>query len=285
MKKKNTKWDFDKYQAEHDPGIAFPRFIITDGYYQEAPHWHRYYELHFIMEGSYMIECCGRIIHGDEPRILLYCPYTMHHVNVSEEMCYRRFINTFGKQLGSMISPTLLDLSVLRDVNMLCAVPDKAELDEMKKLVQECWLYRNDSVFKAFYTAMMLQHILRICERGRGELITGSETYIQDVLQYMAENLSEAPTALELAERYGVCKAKFHKDFADTVGKSYFKYLTELRMHHARAMLAGGVSIIEIALECGYSCEASFIAAFRTYWGITPGQMRSVAESIQPNAQ
>ncbi|MBE6613071.1 MAG: helix-turn-helix domain-containing protein [Ruminococcaceae bacterium] len=274
MDQKDIYLDFGKYRAEYDPGIASPRFILSDGYLQDFPHWHRYYELHFIIEGNYTIECCDKVIRGSKPRITLYCPYTMHHVFVPQKTSYRRFIVTFNKQLGSMISPALLDLSVLRNVNMLCAVPDAAELHELTKLAQECWLYRRDPTFKAFYSAMMLKRTLSICERGRGELITASFTYIQDALKYMVEHLSEAPTALEMAARFGVCKAKFHKDFKATVGKSYREHLTELRMSLARRLLTGGASIVETALEAGYSGEAAFIKAYRGHWGITPGEYK-----------
>ena len=45
-------------------------------------------------------------------------------------------------------------------------------------------------------------------------------------------------------------------------------------MARARDLLESGSSIINAALETGYSSEAHFIKAFRGYYGMTPGTLR-----------
>ena len=39
-------------------------------------------------------------------------------------------------------------------------------------------------------------------------------------------------------------------------------------------LLEGERSVVQVAMETGYSSEAHFIKAFREHWGITPGQLR-----------
>ncbi|MBO5218441.1 MAG: helix-turn-helix domain-containing protein, partial [Clostridia bacterium] len=55
-------------------------------------------------------------------------------------------------------------------------------------------------------------------------------------------------------------------------GKTYKQHLTDLRQTFARELLSSGASIINTAIDTGYSSEAHFIKAFREYWGTTPGE-------------
>lgn len=274
MHRKNNKLNISPYLAENCSSAATIRYHHSNGWTQKTLHWHPHYELLFVTKGEYTIECCNKIIRGNTPRVTIFCPYTMHRVTVPEGQDYNRLIITYSKKLNNEISPKLLDLAPLRHANMLSLVPDDSTCDELLQLMLQCWDYRNHRTCRTLSAAMVLGRVLDLFAAGSGEIISGSFTYIQDVLQYMAEHLSEAPSALTLAEKYGVSKTKFHADFRETTGSSYREYLTEMRMSCAKNLLAAGASIVECSFETGYSGEASFIAAFRQHFGITPGEFR-----------
>ena len=80
-------------------------------------------------------------------------------------------------------------------------------------------------------------------------------------------------TISTLCEKFDIGESKFCADFKSHTGKTYKKYLTDLRMTRARELLASGSSIINASLETGYSSEAHFIKAFREYYGTTPSVM------------
>ena len=283
MQSKDKMFDISPYLAENEPEAATIRYMHSSGYTQKTPHLHQHYELHFVTKGEYTIECCGRILRGSEPRVTIFCPFTMHRVTVPEGTDYKRLIISFTKQLENEISPALLNLAPLRHANMLSLIPDDSTRDELQRLTLQCWNYRNHRPYRTLTAAMVIARVLDLFAAGSGEIISGSFTYIHDALQYMAEHLSEAPSALTLAEKYGVSKTKFHADFRETTGSSYRSYLTEMRMSCAKNLLTAGASIVECSFETGYSGEASFIAAFRQYFGITPGEFRRTLRKQQKN--
>ena len=278
MQRKDKKLDISRYfKDESVTEMSRIGPIVSDGYCVAPPHWHTTYEMLIIYEGDYRSESCGRVFSGTEPIIFLYCPYTLHSMFVPETVHYERYIMQFNRSFLTLFADVDNDFSILKRINMLYAYPSEAELQELIKLANDFRHYnrlQRDSAVCRLYSAILLRRVLDICQNGSGELISGSYTYIQDALQYMAEHLSEAPSALSLAEKYGVSKTKFHADFRETTGSSYREYLTALRMNYAKNLLESGASIVECSFETGYSGEASFIHAFRTYFGITPGEFR-----------
>ena len=287
MYRKNIKLDISRYfKDESVTEMARIGPNVSEGYCVVPPHWHTTYEILIIYEGNYRSESCGRVFSGTRPIVLLFCPYTLHSMFVPDTVHYERYIMQFNRSFVTLFSDVDSDFSVLRQINMLCAYPDEAELQELLKLAKDFWHYnelQRDSTVCRLYGAILLRRVLDICQNGSGEIISDSFTYIQDALQYMAEHLSEAPSALTLAEKYGVSKTKFHADFRETTGSSYRSYLTEMRMSCAKSLLTAGASIVECSFETGYSGEASFIAAFRQHFGITPGEFRRTLRKQQKN--
>jgi AraC-like DNA-binding protein len=249
--------------------IVFQR---EQGYRQHFFHWHPHYEILLISQGSYKIESSGHVIAGTTPRAIVHFPYSLHNGFAESDPLYERCIITFTKQLVRMFSPAILDLASLHQVNFIMTDPLPQEMEELLDYARKMEEYRENLIMSALLTALILQKILLICDAGRGEIIRGNYSYIQDALHYIAEHLSSPLSAVELAAKFGVCKTKFHRDFRAAAGKSYRQHLTDLRQTYAHQLLESGESIIRTSLECGYCSEAHFIKAFREYWGITPGE-------------
>ncbi len=86
-----------------------------------------------------------------------------------------------------------------------------------------------------------------------------------------------------LAESAAMSRSSFTERFQRVIGSSPGRYLTELRMNQASALLrAGSQSVAQIAEHLGYATETAFRRAFRRVTGRTPGEARRVqAEEAQ----
>lgn len=76
----------------------------------------------------------------------------------------------------------------------------------------------------------------------------------------------------ELADLLEVTKYHLIRTFTASTGTSPGKYLSEIRMHHAKSMLlsGSGTPLEIIAGACGYSCANYFSKAFKKHTGQTP---------------
>jgi AraC-like DNA-binding protein len=100
-----------------------------------------------------------------------------------------------------------------------------------------------------------------------------------DRLRAVARTLYEQPadnTPLsELGRPAGASARTLSRLFRTELGMTFYEWRTQLRVHHALVLLAAGHDTTYVAGACGWSNPSSFIAAFTTIVGTTPGRYRT----------
>lgn len=92
---------------------------------------------------------------------------------------------------------------------------------------------------------------------------------------YIDARLSSAVSLQALAGLVGMGVFRFARAFKQSVGLSPHQYLLRRRIERARSLLgAGGSSLAETALRCGFSSQSHFTDAFHRLVGVTPGAYR-----------
>lgn len=81
-----------------------------------------------------------------------------------------------------------------------------------------------------------------------------------------------------LAERLGLSTHQLSELINARLGKSFSRYLRELRIGAARAMLRDepSASVLSVGLSAGFTSQSNFYEAFREIEGMTPGQYRKL---------
>ena len=79
-----------------------------------------------------------------------------------------------------------------------------------------------------------------------------------------------------LADRVGLGSHQLSELLNSRLGKSYSRYLRELRVAAARTMLRDepSASVLSVGLSVGFTSQSTFYEAFREIEGTTPGQFR-----------
>jgi AraC family transcriptional regulator len=128
---------------------------------------------------------------------------------------------------------------------------------------------------------MVAAHIIRrYCESGASEpaaaeTLEVDEVRVRDVLDFISANLADKITLADLAAVAGLSAFHFARMFKHTVGVSPHRYVSRLRLENAMAEVAAGkLSLAQIALNAGFSSQASFTRAFLRATGVTPGEYR-----------
>lgn len=88
--------------------------------------------------------------------------------------------------------------------------------------------------------------------------------------------VSDAELSLEsLAQESGYSRVHFVRMFKAATGRSPHNYLLNMRVERVRELLANpALSLIDIALECGFSSHSHMTRAFRQFLGVTPSEYR-----------
>jgi len=95
------------------------------------------------------------------------------------------------------------------------------------------------------------------------------------VLEYMKVHYKESLSLNQLAEEAGISCFHFMHLFKKSVGTTPHHYLIRIRMDAAALLLRNtDLSVMEIALACGYQSAAHFSAAFQKQFSRSPSQSR-----------
>ena len=107
---------------------------------------------------------------------------------------------------------------------------------------------------------------------------TISDRRLARVIEYMQANYARNLSLEDLSHEAGMSKFHFVTVFRKKVGVTPHRYLIELRLSKAAALLQKSQSTIEhIASSCGYIHPAQFTTAFTRYFKKTPGNFRKEA--------
>jgi AraC family transcriptional regulator len=95
------------------------------------------------------------------------------------------------------------------------------------------------------------------------------------VLDYIAANIGDDISLVDLAGVAGYSTFHFARKFALAMGTSPHRYISRIRLDNAMAELAAGkLPLSEIALNAQFSSQASFTRAFHRAIGMTPQEYR-----------
>lgn len=98
---------------------------------------------------------------------------------------------------------------------------------------------------------------------------------LKRVLERIERSFQSEISLASLAQETGYSRGHFLKMFRMSTGTTPHRYLLKRRVDHARSLLKRrGISIIDVAADCGFSSQAHLTQVFREHVGVTPGDYR-----------
>jgi AraC-like DNA-binding protein len=102
------------------------------------------------------------------------------------------------------------------------------------------------------------------------------------IKRYIKDRAGSPGLSIEfLAGTFGVSRASLFRLFEADGGPA--RYIQKCRLNRALATLTSPShrhrSVLDIALDCCFATEGSFIRAFRRTFGVTPGELRKMVDS------
>lgn len=106
-----------------------------------------------------------------------------------------------------------------------------------------------------------------------------SEAYTKrnrEIIHYINEHFSSIESISDIADMYHISSSHLSREFAGDVGITPIKYLSKVRIQHAKKLLQTTMmSVAEISESCGYSQTNYFCKIFKENVGQSPLQYRN----------
>ena len=98
---------------------------------------------------------------------------------------------------------------------------------------------------------------------------------LRSVIDYIEENYKDIRSLDETARACYISKSHMCRMFRRELGVSVVDYVNSVKLRHACDKLANtSMSIVDIAVECGFNSSQYFSRIFKTFSGCTPQQYR-----------
>lgn len=223
--------------------------------------WHRhpFFEVFYITQGTFEVQLKDRRISVKEDDLFLIAP-NVNHQFVSEsggELMYAGVSLAMDAEAvyANMISCDNQELKVM--MNRACQVAKKKGAEALRESASE---------MMPVLSGVILGLKPKYNEEKRDALS-------EKIKQYLESHFSENISIREIASALYMNSHYLGEYFKKKNGISIKKYLLQLRMQRAFAMLKeGNLSVTQIAEEVGFETVQYFSAKFKEYYGISPAR-------------
>ena len=164
----------------------------------------------------------------------------------------------------------------LRDIS---AFTDIALSSWMERLREELMRRQASPLFLQGIAQAIAIHLARNYAETANESRSGSPSLpgykLRQITDWMAEHLAEEFNLAELAAQVGLSKFYFNRLFKSAMGVSPSHHQINLRMNEAKRLLRETEkTVVEVALDIGYSNPSHFAQLFRKETGLSPSDYR-----------
>jgi AraC family transcriptional regulator, glycine betaine-responsive activator len=105
------------------------------------------------------------------------------------------------------------------------------------------------------------------------------------IIETMENNLEEPLGRSELAEQAGLSTRQLERLFRRYLNRSPARYYLEMRLHRARLLLLQtNLSVMNVALACGFVSASHFTKCYRAFFGRTPYRERGLPKAVDADA-
>ena len=261
--------------------ITFPEESKAEGFYASHKrklrstdaHWHDFYEIHVITQGTLTEHINGHEIEMGPGWIYFLRPYDVHeyHGNGLVSLYKIQF-------MIDILDPDIQKILISNEYRLIMKLSDK-ELEMLEpflsKIVDEYNANKYNRLSMVSYLMNCLAtEMIRLSQKHTSH--SASSDAIVLALEYIHRNYANSITMQQVAALVGLTPNYFCSKFHKEVGQSFKQYLRGLQLNHAATLLrVTDQSISRISEDSGFRSFASFFKDFKEVYGMTPSQYRA----------
>lgn len=233
-------------------------------------HYHRHYEILYITHHCRILQAGGKEYQLTPDCVALIPPLTPHRTGSGGIFPEQRILINFQQDFIQPVSIALgLDLlAVFR--------PDFPVIDccgqreEIHKLLTGLLHRKPKEQLEQADIKLRLSRLLLLLIKNQPVLVSEDETMAQ-VIAFVEQNHHEPLTLEQLARRFYLSRFTISRRFKAYAGISFVRYLTTVRLIHAKQLLEREeLSITAVALRSGFESLSAFDRVFWRDMGMTP---------------
>lgn len=231
-------------------------------------HRHEFYEFEYVIEGDGQCEVNGKSLSFSKGAVLFVTPFDVHGYK-SDNLIKMLTIHFRIDNLSN----DLINLAETKACIMKCT----NEMEEAFRLLITEYEGSKEDDFKYLVYRNLLERIVILFMRSnKCSLKTNMPREIIYAVGYINTNFQKKIDLQNVAEIANYSPEHFSRQFKKYTGMGFNKYLTNVRLSHAKNMLLNkDISITQVCYESGFSSLRSLDRAFKKKFNCSPKKYRN----------
>lgn len=289
-----------QYEQENQvlSGVGFDILISSanrKGCCVSHAHMHSAFEFLYILNGAFQIEADSRQEIAQKGDLVFFPPHTIHQIYSLEsgetnylvlkikpetflEFAQRDKGISYMFQLSNQKENSVIQKEQLKKYEIASVLKNLYKVYKSPN-------YAADLCAKS-YLMLLFAGLLRMHPEKQIATDTIPFSALQQIFQavnIINNRYDEDLTAKDVAMEVDMSYTYFSRRFKAITGKSFTKYLNEVRINHAeKALLLTDKSVTEVAYASGFNDVSYFIARYKELRGKTPYKLKTENAKKEP---
>ncbi len=237
-------------------------------------HSHQFYEIYLLCDGELTFAVASTNHNLTGQTVLVIPPNSNHSMKLADTcQYYSRIVLWVSADIVDKIvaSNNSYTTTVAKPWLAIPSVQQFATLQNCCALIEaEQTITENTPHHNNQYSYMLLGYIIEQLHRIQQHSHQEDDSFSQKIKQYLLANMHKQIQLDQLSQDMYVSKYHLMRTFKKQTGYSVHKYLTNLRMSHAKRLIAQGVPCEQACGRCGYLDYSTFYKAFVAQYNISP---------------
>ena len=245
-------------------------------------HTHPQFEIYFCSDNVEQ----RSVINGVEytykyPCVIISSPYTVHAMSCAAKDAkrYERFVIYFDDSVASQLRANLIPEGILcRNSGFMFKLSEQ-DANYLKNMIIA--VDPNNKTEIKLLIGLFLNKLVTLSPLENAICIGKASFYVQDVLQYIADNFADPISSETIARKFLISRSKLDRDFKQFTGISVHAFIEICRLNQAKMLLETHteMSVANISAACGFIGETYFFPFFKKNVGLTPIEYRRTYKS------
>lgn len=251
------------FEAERDyldiPALSKPnKFNSCDA------HFHKHIEILYVIEGMNTVTINGITTTLHANQFSIADSYDIHSYKSQGDLSICLIIPfSYLKRFIQIKNNQFLSTNF---------VTDECTAKKVKNLIDiayEHWKNKNELIIKGLFTTILGIILDNIPLTNKSP--QANKTLINNILHYIEQNLTKDLTISSVAEHFHYSKCYFSSLFNSAFHTNFNNYVNLSRCSHAIYLLKEkNYSIIQAAMESGFTSVPTFYRQFKKHFGLSP---------------
>ena len=264
--------------------------IVKAGKESSSVHAHSKLELSLILSGSGVYHTPKRDYHVGPGDIYFFRPNESHDLTTPESgevVLLSLYIAPYYLYMDSYWLPASACMGLLPSGqgSESHRLNDFAPVDQINMIasgIRNIWVEMqheesNFDICVKYYISIILIYLSRILWSNQAEdnAARASCRKIGAAIDFINQHFRENMTLDVIAEQVGYSRSHFSAEFHKWMGMTTWNYISIKRIEEALSLIkTTNLSILEIALSCGFNNTANFGKTFKKYTNLPPSSFR-----------